>query len=179
VEAREKGNAERAIEEFRAAVELFPDYYAARLELGRELRAGKRFQEAEQALQPLAGIAPRHAEPRIERGIALLELGRRAEAVEELQASLKLGENNWAAHLYLGWALLEGDGEGAEVHFKRAIALDEPKAARAHIALARLADARGQRQLALDHLDAYLELSPNAHDAAAVRALAARLRSGN
>lgn len=179
MEALGKGEAARAVEELRAAVDLFPDYYAARIELGRELRIQKRFQEAEEVLQPLARIAPRRAEPRIERGIVLLELGRRSEAVDELQAALKLQEDNWAAHLYLGWALLEGNEERAELHFKRAVEIDEQRAARAHIALARLADARGQRQLALDHLDAYLELAPKANDAAAVRALAARLRSGN
>jgi tetratricopeptide (TPR) repeat protein len=165
-----------AVKELRAAVEAYPKYYAARLELGRELRLEKRFQEAEEVLRPLREVEPRRAEPLIEYGIVLLELQRRKEAAGELTAALKLEEANWATHLYLGWALLEVQPDNAEPHFKRAIELDEPRAARAHIALARIADAKGMRRLAVEHLEAYLALAPNAPDAESVRKLAERLR---
>lgn len=167
----------RALAEFEAALKLHPGYYAARLEMGRELRLQKRYQEAEEALRPLAQIAPKQSVPRIERGIALLSLGRREEAAAELQAAVALEEASWAAHLYLGWALLEADGAKAETHLTRALELDEPKAARAHLALARLAQEKGQRDAALEHLDAYIALAPDSPDAEAARKLAARLRS--
>jgi hypothetical protein len=51
------------------------------------------------------------------------------------------------------------------------------KAARAHLALARLAEAQGQREVAISHLEAYLLKAPKAHDAEATRRLADRLRS--
>ena len=88
-------------------------------------------------------------------------------------------ETNWAAHYYLAWALLEGQADEAEPHFNRAIELNEEKAARAHLALARLADGKGQRQLAIKHLDAYLALAPSASDAEMARQLADRLRKSN
>lgn len=176
MEALESGDAARAISELQAAVAIYSQYYAARLELGRELRLQKRFSEAEKVLQPLGEIAPARSEPRIEYGIVLLELQRREEAARELSAALDLEESNWATHLYLGWALLEADGNRAERHFQRAVELDERKAARAHIALARIADGKGLRQVALAHLDAYLTLAPTATDAEAVRKLAAQLR---
>ena len=100
-------------------------------------------------LQPLGKIAPTRSEPRIEYGIVLLELQRREEAVSELSAALQLEENNWATHLYLGWALLDTDENSAGHHFQRAVELDELKAARAHIALARIAEGKGLRQVAL------------------------------
>jgi len=175
----DKGESAEAIKELKTAVEIYPQYYAARLELGRELRLQKRFQEALPVIQPLTGIAPKRTEPHIECGIVLLELERRKEAIEELNAALRLEEPNWAGHLYLGWALLEGDGSEAEKHFTRALELDEHKAARAHLALARLAESRGNRALALAHLDAYLALAPKAHDAEATRKLAEYLRSKN
>jgi tetratricopeptide (TPR) repeat protein len=174
-----KGESEKGIAELRAAIDAYPSYYAARLELVRELRFKKRFDDALEAVEPLSQIAPRRAEPRIERGIILLSLKRREEAVNELEAALRLTEANWAAHLYLGWALLEQDEAKAEPHFQRALEIDEHKAARAHLALARLAESRGQRSVALSHLDAYLELAPNADDAEATRKLAERLRSPN
>jgi tetratricopeptide (TPR) repeat protein len=87
-----------------------------------------------------------------------------------------LEETSWAAHLYLGWALLENQPDLAEPHFARALELDGLKAARGHLALARLADAKGLRELAIEHLDAYVKLAPEAPDARAARELAERLR---
>lgn len=179
IEALKRGDMALASAELRAAILIYPDYYAARLELGRGLRLRKEFQEAAEILNPLLRIAPRRSEPLVEVGIVLLELGRRDEAIERLQSALGIEEGSWAGHLYLGWALLEFNGEAAEPHFKRAIEIDEQKSARAHLALGRLAEERGQHRLALNHLDAYLKISPDANDAEAVRNLAVRLRARN
>lgn len=173
----EKGHSTEAISELRKAVEIYPQYYAARLELGRELRLQKRFEEALPVVQPLTQLAPRRADPHIESGIVLLGLERRDEAIDALNTALRFEEASWATHLYLGWALLERDGIKAETHFNRALELEERKAARAHLALAQLAEAKGNRALALAHLEAYLTLAPKAHDAEATRKLAERLRS--
>lgn len=170
-------NFEKARSEFKAAIEIYPSYYAARIELGRGLRLQKQFREAEEVLRPLAQIGPKHAEARIELGIVLLSLDRREEAADALRAAVGLEETSWAAHLYLGWALLETDGAKAGEHFERALVLDEQKAARAHLALARLAQERGKSRLAVEHLDAYLKIAPDATDAAAARKLADSLRS--
>jgi tetratricopeptide (TPR) repeat protein len=176
MKALEKGDSEKAVAELRAAVELHTTYYAARLALGRELRQQKDYQGAEAVLRPLLHIAPRRADPHTELGGVLLSLERRPEAVEELEKALRLREASWATHLYLGWALLETDGARAERHFSRAIEIDEHKAARAHLALARIAHERGQRQLAVRHLEAYLSLAPDAPDADSARKLADSLR---
>lgn len=174
-----ENESDKGIAELRKAIEIFSSYYAARLELGRELRFNKRFAEALEIIEPLPRIAPKRADPRIERGIVLLSLKRREEAVRDLQAALSLFEASWAAHLYLGWALLEHDEAKAEPHFQRAIEIDERKAARAHLALARLAEAKGRRSVALNYLDAYLLIAPDAEDAEATRKLAERLRAPN
>jgi tetratricopeptide (TPR) repeat protein len=174
--ALKSGDSASAVAELREAIAAYPNYYAARLDLGRELRLEKRFKEAEDILNPLPQIAPGRAEPRLEYGIVLLELKRPDEAVTELSEALQLEEANWATHLYLGWALLESRPQEAAPHFKRALELDERKAARAHLALARLADAQGMRQLAIQHLDAYLTVMPNAPDADVARKLADKLR---
>lgn len=176
IKALKSGDSLSAVAELREAIAAYPNYYAARLDLGRELRIEKRFKEAENVLSPLAEIAPKRAEPRLEYGIVLLELKRPDEAAIELREALQLEEANWATHLYLGWALLESQPQEAEPHFKRALELDERKAARAHLALARLADAQGMRQLAIQHLEAYLALMPNAPDTDVARRLADHLR---
>ena len=176
LKALEEENAERAVARFQEAIKHYPEYYAARLELGRELRRQKRFQEAEGVLAGLRTLAPKRAEPLIEHALVFMELQRRREAADELRAAIQLEEANWAAHFYLGWALIEAEVNTAETHFKRAIEIDERKAARAHLALARIADIRGMRQLAIKHLDAYLTLIPSGTEADMARALVERLR---
>jgi tetratricopeptide (TPR) repeat protein len=171
-----ENDSARAIAKFQEAIKAYPAYYAARLDLGRELRRQKRFQEAEEVFAQLRQLAPRHAEPLVERALVFLDLHRRTEAASELQAALQLEEANWAAHFYLGWALIEEQADNAETHFRRSIELDEEKAARAHLALARIADAKGQRALAIKHLDAYLALVPNGSEAEIARSLVERLR---
>ncbi len=173
------GNRDEATLEFKAAVEAYPQYYAARLELGRQLRAQLNFGEAEEALRPLGEIAPRRAEPRMEYAIVLLALKRPTEAAVQLRRALELEEADWAAHLHLGWALLETEPAEAERHFKRAVELDERKAAQAHLSLARLAYNRGSRQEAIGHLETYLKLAPDAPDAQDVRRLLKQLQKSD
>lgn len=176
MKALESADSQRAVAELQKAIAVYPKYYAARLALGRELRLQRKFDEAANVLESLPQIAPGRAEPRIEYGIVLLNLKRRPEAARELNEAIRLEEASWAAHLYLGWAVLENDEKTASKHFKRALELDEQKAARAHIALGQIANNEGRREEALKHLVAYLTLVPNASDAEAVRKLAETLR---
>lgn len=175
----DQGESAVAIKEFQAAVELYDQYYAARLQLGHEFRAQRRYEEAAQILRPLAQIAPRRAAPRVETAAALLALGRQVEAIEELRIALALGETNWEAHFYLGWALLETEGDRAEPHLRRSLELDERKAARAYLALARLAHSKGQRQIAIGYLNTFLKLAPESEDAEAARKLVEQLTSSS
>lgn len=165
-----------AEKELRQAISIYQNYYRARLELGRELRLRKRFAEAADVLFPLLQIAPGRADPRVEYGICLLELDRRDDATRELRRAVELDAYSWASHLYLGWALLETSPEQAEPFFKRAIELDERKAARAYLSLARIADSQSKTDLAIQYLEAYLAIMPNASDSDAARKLLAKLR---
>ncbi len=176
IEAQRAGKSDEALKEFKAAAEAHSKFYSARLELGRELRAQKRFAEAEEALRPLEAIAPKRAEPLVEHAIVLMVLRRQKDAARELQKAIEMEETNWAAHLYIGWALLDDEPEKAEQHFTRAIQLNEQKAAQAHLSLARLAYKKGLRDDAIKHLEAYLAIAPDAPDSAAVRKLLGQLR---
>ena len=144
------------VRELRLAIERYDRYYAARLELGRELRKQKLYEEAIVILQPLSHIAPKKPEPRVLNAASLLALGHRERAAEELRVALTLDDTNAEAHLYLGWALLEVSALTAEVHLKRALELDHLKSVRAHLALARLAHSQGNIELAIKHLNEFL-----------------------
>lgn len=177
MKALERGDSVNAVTELRRAVELYDKYYVARLELGRELRKQKRYDEATLVLEPLSHIAPRRPEPRVLRAAALLALGHREQAIEELRAALNLDDTNWEAHLYLGWAFLEIAPDRSELHLKRALSLDDRHAVRAHLALARLAHSQGKTELAIKHLDEFLLRAPDSEDAEPARRLAENLRS--
>jgi Tfp pilus assembly protein PilF len=174
--ALREGDAERAEGEFKAAVKIHPAYYSARLEYGRALRKRGLPREAAEVLRPLREAAPRSAEVRIEYGLALLSLGRQ-EAAAELGEAVRLAPESWESHFYLGWALLDSDSGRAETHLRRAVELDERRAARAHLGLARIANERGRRGEAVAHLEAFLKLSPDSEEAEAARSLAVKLRA--
>jgi tetratricopeptide (TPR) repeat protein len=170
------GDTNKAIAEFRAAIEAWPAYYGARLNLGKELRRHGRFVEALEALEPLRASAPKKPEPLIEIGIVNMALSKREEAAAALKEAVRLDQASWSAHLYLGYALVDINDEEAEPHFWRALKLNEKEAAKAHLALARLADRYGYTKEALEQLDAYLRVEPNAPEADSVRKLAEKLR---
>jgi tetratricopeptide (TPR) repeat protein len=177
VKALRGGDPQRASSEFKKAIAAHPNYYAARLEYGRELRQRGELAEAESVLSPLREIAPRKAEPRIEYALVLLDLGKRDGAVAELEFAADLPGAEWEPHYYLGWALLETRADDATKHLLRAVELNETRAARAHLALARIAHERGQRDAALKHLESFLALSPESGEAVAARALADKLKA--
>lgn len=168
---------ERADSEFKKAIAAHTPYYAARLEYGRELRRRGEAVQAEEILRPLLDTAPRKVAVRVEYGRVLLVLKRQDEAVAQLEEAAGLPGAGWEPHYYLGWALLETQADKAETHLRKAIALDEVSAARAHLALARLAHERGQRAAAITHLDAFLALSPDSQEAPSARALAEKLKA--
>jgi len=178
LKALESKDSDKAISELKAAIEVYPDYYAARLELGREFRTLKRFQEAAGTLKSLSKLAPTRAEPHLEYALVLLGLEKKEESATELRTAIELEEKSWAPHYFLGLALFDSNGAEAEKEFQRAIELNEKKAARAHVALARLSLRRGDQTVALKHLDTYLALEPNAPDAETVKKFADRLRTG-
>jgi Tfp pilus assembly protein PilF len=177
MKALREDDFERAANEFKKAIAAHTPYYAARLEYGRELRRRGEGVQAEEVLRPLLDTAPRKVAARVEYGRVLLVLKRRDEAVAQLEEAAGLPGAGWEPHYYLGWALLETHADKAETHLRKAIALDEVSAARAHLALARLAHERGQRSAAVAHLDAFLALSPDSQEAPSARALAEKLKA--
>jgi len=177
IKAVEAKDSAKAITELKAAIEAYPKYYAARLELGREFRTLRRFEEAAETLRSLSELAPTRAEPHLEYALVLLGLGRKEESIKELRTAIELENQSWAPHYFLGLALFDLNGADAEKEFQQAIELNEKKAARAHVALARLFLRKGEQKAALKHLDTYLALEPNAPDAGTVRKFADRLRT--
>ncbi|HQR37113.1 MAG TPA: tetratricopeptide repeat protein [Blastocatellia bacterium] len=177
VRAEEAGQSARSVAAYRDAIRVYPDYYASRLALARELRRQKDFKGALDVLEPLRTIAPKHAEPLIEIGVVKLALAQPNEAASVLTEAIALNEQSWVAHLYLGYSLLGANDEQAESHFWRALKIDPVAAAEAHLALARLAHKYGYPKDAVEQIDAYLAAVPNAPNGPDIRKLREKLAS--
>jgi tetratricopeptide (TPR) repeat protein len=104
----------------------------------------------------------------------LLAEGRPGAASEELQAALKLEPRSAAVLSLLGYVrLAEHRLDEAIRAEEEALAID-PDHARAHWALAHIAQVRGDESAARRHLQAFARLSPRSYDAWQVREALAR-----
>ncbi len=72
-----------AVVDFERASELNPDLAAVDMYLGRMFLASGRPEQSEEALKRFLLQVPNHAEARVTLAMALVQLGRRMEAVEE------------------------------------------------------------------------------------------------
>src|SRR5215475_8577709 len=95
LKALEAKDATKAITELQEAIKIYPQYYAAHVELGRQFRSLKRFTEAEQVLWIASELGPHHADAHLEYGLALLALEKHNESVREFRKAIELDEKGW------------------------------------------------------------------------------------
>lgn len=177
LELAKAGDSLKAIDSLRAAISLFPKFPLALNELGVQyLKIG----QASKAVAPLktaAKLSPDAFTPKLNLGIALLETQQFAEAETQLRETLKLTSAP-TAHMYLGLTLthLHNDAE-AEKEFKSAIESSGNHLGLAHKYLGGLYWRKSDYRRAADELEAYLRLTPNAHDAERVRETVKQLRN--
>ena len=115
---------------------------------------------------------PQHLLAQISLSDALLRDNKPAEAVPHLKKALEIDANSWRAHAFLADAELRmGSAEEAVREANRAIALGHEKAGPVQPLLARALAAQGNRERAMQVLEAYLREQPG--DAEAQKQLAA------
>jgi Tfp pilus assembly protein PilF len=175
---RANNQFDKALESFDRSIEIFPQYFQAYAERGH-LRIGK----AEYILAARdfgeALSLNDHYEPALRgSGMCKFQQGRFIDAVTDLERASALDSSIATTYLFLGIANASLDRrEAAHRALEKSLSLDAGVAARARVHLAnlylqedRLADAAAQ-------LDAYLAVSPNAPDAAKLRAVRAQIDS--
>jgi Flp pilus assembly protein TadD len=115
--------------------------------------------------------------PRLNYGVALLETRQTADAEAQLRLALHKNDSSWAAHMYLGIALIGlGNYDGAEGELRRTLALAGDELALPHYYLGGIYWHRRDHKRAADELEKYLRLAPKAPDAARIRATIKELR---
>jgi Tfp pilus assembly protein PilF len=163
---RLKARNPEAEQHLKRALELRPDFHAARLNLGALYIQMERYEEAIEISRVLLDDAtfPVPWKALTNEGYALYKLGRRAEAREKLEQALEYHEHFWPARLDI--ALLDQD-EGR--HLEALEGLEKVLAqkpgsiaeAEAHYRIATIYISLGNRDKAVHHLTVATEARPS------------------
>jgi choline-sulfatase len=139
---------EEALPIFRAAVQEAPKSGTAHYELGMTLVKTRQWEAALPEAQSAVGDNPNSAQLHFFLGIVELHLKHVPEATRELETSLKIDPDHFAANLKYGEMLfLEGRHDAALPRLRHAVQLD-PESAEAHRYLADTYEQLGQPQQA-------------------------------
>jgi len=173
-----QGETDKAIELFKKAIELYPNFGLALNELGVQYLKRGALDSAAEALQKVIALSPEASEPRLNYGIVLVNQKKFPEAEEQLRTALKHNESIFTAHMYLGISLIYAKkSPEAETHLKKAIELGGTKAGLAHYYLGGLYWQEKSFKQAADELEEYLKLEPKAANADKVRNTIKELRA--
>jgi Flp pilus assembly protein TadD len=178
LDAASRGDSEKAIEQFKRAVSVYPEFGLALNQLGVQYLKRGELDNAEEALIRAVKLLPDTAETTLNYGIVLLQKKKFAEAETQLRDAVKKNDQAFTAHLYLGITLIYVKKlQEAESELQRAITLGGTKSGQAHYYLGGLYwQARNYRQAA-DELEMYLKLEPKAANVEKVKTTIKELRT--
>jgi tetratricopeptide (TPR) repeat protein len=156
-----KGNFAQAAERFKQALAIYPDYLAARNDLGAQYLKLKRVDEAQTEFVTVLAKDPQNFNARFNLGLVWIERREFVNAISELNQAISLDSAQPAAHLWMGVALLEtGDLAGAERELVKAIVMGGKECVAAHYQMARVYMMRGDPVEGSRSVKIYLEESP-------------------
>jgi Flp pilus assembly protein TadD len=155
------GRVPEAIQSFRDALRLDPDFPVAHDELGRALERSGRAAEAVEHYKRAVFLQPDYVAAQVDLGNALLGMGNLQDAIAHYEQALRIKPDDAEAHNNLGTTLGRTGRipEGIE-HLEQALQI-KPDYAEAHynlgVALIRL----GRRQEAMRHWEQALQINPD------------------
>jgi tetratricopeptide (TPR) repeat protein len=178
VEEARTENAAKAANTLKEAVTLYPNFPLALNELGVQYLKLRQVTKAIEVLREACKLNPDAAPARLNLGIALLEAKEFAPSEEQLRESLKRNNSSATAHMYLGIALLrQTQFEEAEKELLVATQANAAQLGMANYYLGGLYWRKKDYPRAVEQLEKYLVLTPNAPDAERVRATIRDFRS--
>jgi tetratricopeptide (TPR) repeat protein len=175
--AAQSNSADEAIRHFKRAVELAPDFYAARNNLGLMLLGARNFSDAEQQFQEVVRLNPSDSQAYFNLGNTYLLTKRFYEAQAEILDGLKRQPESAFGEFLLGTVYSRtGNAAQAEQKLEHVLTID-PTMSRAHLELANLFLQQKNNPAAISELKAFLKASPADAFAPQVRVLLNRITS--
>jgi len=171
-----RGNAtDEAVQHFKKAVSLAPDFYAARNNLGLMHLAKQNFQDAEQQFQEVVRLNPSDSQAYFNLGNTYLLRQRFPEAQETIQEGLqRQPDSAFGQFLLAAIYSRTGDRAQAEQIFQRVLTIN-PGMSKAHLELVNLYLQQNKNSEAMAELRAFLKASPDDPFAPKAREVLSRL----
>jgi len=178
MEQARANDAARAVESLKQAVTLYPNFPLALNELGVQYLKLRQVNKAVDALSESVKLNGEAFGSRLNLGIALLEARQFSEAEEHLRDAVKRNANSATAHMYLGIALVRlNKFDDAEKELVVATDANANQLAMANYYLGGIYWRKHDYPRAIEQLEKYLQLTPNAPDAERVRGTIKDLRA--
>jgi tetratricopeptide (TPR) repeat protein len=172
-----KGDVPVAATHFQQAVALYPEYLAARNDLGAQFLKLKRIDEAEKSFQMVLDKDPKNFNAKFNMGLVRIERKDYLDAISQLNQAIVIDSVRPVARLWLGVALLEsGDLPSAERELTKALVMGGSECIAAQYHLARIYLSRGDIPEASRAVRAYLDEAPKGEYANDARALEKKLK---
>ncbi len=178
-ELYDHGEADKAIDQWREAIQLDPGLGRAHHDLGLALRDKRQLTEAIGELKEAAKLDPRDASAQADLGDALQEKGDIDGALVAYRTAVGLVTNSAPLHSNLGYLLIrKGDLDGAITEWREATRID-PKYAPPYANLGEALESKGDKSGASKAYEKFLELVPGAPNADEVRQRLAALKGSS
>jgi tetratricopeptide (TPR) repeat protein len=172
-----KGDVPSAALSFERAVSMYPEYLAARNDLGAQFLKLKRLDEAERCFQTVIANDPKNFNAKFNLGLVRIERKVYVDAISQLNQAIVIDSSRAVARLWLGVAHLErGDLEAAEKELTKSLVMGGRECIAAHYHLARIYLSRGDRSEALRAVRAYLDEAPKGEYVTEARELEKKLK---
>lgn len=156
-----KGNFQQAATHFQEALSIYPEYLAARNDLGAQYLKLKQLDEAEKHFEIVLGNDPKNFNAKFNMGLVRVERRNYVEAIALLNQAVAIDSTRPVARLWIGIAKLElGDLEIAEAELTRALIMGRDECVAAHYHLARIYLNRGDLTEAARSVQAYVQMAP-------------------
>lgn len=174
-----KGNFAQAATHFQEALAIYPEYLAARNDLGAQHLKLKHLDEAEKHFQIVIERDPKNFNAQFNLGLVHVEREDYWNAINQFNRAMAIDGTRPVARLWLGFALLEtGDLASAERELTKALIMGGGECVAAHYHLARLYLTRGDTAEAKRAIRAYLVESPKGEYSKDAVELEKQLKSG-
>ena len=173
-----KGNFQQAATHFQEALSIYPEYLAARNDLGAQYLKLKQLDEAEKHFEIVLGADPKNFNAKFNMGLVQVERGNYIEAISLLNQAVAIDSTRPVTRLWIGVAKLGlGDLNTAEAELTRALITGGDECAAAHYHLARIFRNRGQLTEAARSVQSYLQLAPRGELVKEAKDLARQIES--